>query len=306
MANRLELYGDFQLGGCRVNPDFSERTYTAEVMKTVDDPSIAAKSILRLTCGERNEYVVQEKDSKSVKVIHCFVASKREFHRSLRQIVGAHGEEIAIPRRSMVRGSECYLYDVFIAHSQNHLVIGVPFHELAEQFFPKVDRALAGTNTLYQKLDITSLVVRLGSAVLKSGAAQNPPAVLSISVTRCHLAYADAENRIPSLHQVRMTGSNLGGTEEYRTLIGPVLEPGRGPIIVTPIVLGFGLLANGVKKCSAITDRHGNFKIWVAPGLRRLTRIFSLLSALENMKNVTSTTSNVPILQSKAIETAED
>ena len=51
------------------------------------------------------------------------------------------------------------LYDVFIAQCNHHLVVAVPFHDLAEDFFPRVDNALAGTRTVYEKLDITNMVI---------------------------------------------------------------------------------------------------------------------------------------------------
>lgn len=288
-----------------MNPDFSERTYTAEVMNTTGDPTEAIKAVCRLTNGPRDESETQEADGRTVKIIHTFIATKREFNRSPRMIVGPDGKEFEIPRRETVRGMDCYLYDVFIAHCQNHIVIAVPFHELAEQFFPKVDRSLAGTRTLYQRLDITNMVIRLGAVGAKD-VRKTESETINLSVTRCHLAYADAENRVPNLQQIRMNGANLGATKEYESLIEPVLKPRKGSITVTPVVLGFALAVNGVKKSSATTDRHGNFKLYIAPGVRRLSRIFSLLGAIEAMDDVASTTSNVPILQSKAIKTAED
>jgi hypothetical protein len=102
-----------------------------------------------------------------------------------------------------------------------------------------------------------------------------------------------------------MTGSDLGSSDEYRSLIAPVLKKNSAKT-VTPVVLGFALGKNGVRKSSATTDRHGNFKLWIAPGLRRLTRLFGLLDAIGHMNDVSSDTSNVPILQSKTIREAED
>jgi hypothetical protein len=89
-------------------------------------------------------------------------------------------------------------------------------------------------------------------------------------------------------------------------LVAPVLKPEIVHATVTPVVLGFALSENGVRKASATTDRHGNFKIWVAPGLRRLSRLFNLLRTLETMENVALTTSNVPIKQSETIRKAEE
>lgn len=303
----MELYGNLKPGGKIMNADFSERTYTAEVMKTGTNPADAIKAIGKLTTEPREEIETQDTDGRTVKIVHAFIATKHEFHRSPRFVVGADGKQFEIPRRDTVRGTECYLYDVFVAQCDKHIVIAVPFHELAEQFFIKVDRALAGTRTLYERMDITNMVIRLGTSGVKDMHPTESGETISLSVSRCHLAYADAENRVANLQQIRMTGANLGAAEEYQSLIRPVLAgPRKSAVIVTPIVLGFALSANNVKKSSATTDRHGNFKIWIAPGLRRLTRIFSLLSAIEEMKNVTFTTANIPILQSRAIRGAEE
>ena len=234
------------------------------------------------------------------------MASFREYHRFPRTITAEDGEKITIPRQAVIRGKSSQLYDVLIAQCQNHIVVAVPFHQLAEEFFVKVDRALAGTSALYERLDITSMVIRLGSAGSANVVIPATKEAIALSVTRCHLAYTEREGGNANLKQVQMTGGNLGASPEYQGLIGPVLQPRNSVATVTPIVLGFALATNGVKKSSATTDRHGNFKIWVAPGIRRLTRIFGLLEAIETMRDVTTTTSNVPILQSKTIRDAED
>jgi hypothetical protein len=186
------------------------------------------------------------------------------------------------------------------------MVIAVPFHQLAEEFFVRVDSALAGTRTTYKKLDITQMVMELGSMGTAEVSLLPSEKKVSLSLTRCHLAYADREGVTGNLKQVQMTGPNLGASPEYKTLVAPVLKPRVTGAIVTPIILGFALAENGVKKSSATTDRHGNFKLWVAPGLRRLTRIFGLLEAIKAMKDVTGSTGNVPILQSKTIRATEE
>jgi hypothetical protein len=182
----------------------------------------------------------------------------------------------------------------------------VPFHDLAEEFFVRVHDSLAGKGARYEKLNITALVMELGSSGAKQWKDVDPQAVLTLSVTRCHLAYADQQNRTSHLQQIRMNGTNLGLTGEYRALVAPVLDGKRSALVVTPTVLGFALLADGVRKSSATTDLHGNFKLWVAPGLRRLVRLFTLLQVLEAMNEVTSTTGNLPILQSRTIREAEE
>jgi hypothetical protein len=299
-----------------MNPDFSDRTYTAEVMKVALDPDEALKTICRLTTGPRNELKFEETDGRIVRIIHTFAASERPFHRIPRRVVGPDGQESEIPRTAKIRGVKSFLYDVFIAQSQKHIVVAAPFHDFAEFLFPKIDRTLAGTRTLYQKLDITELVIQLDAGGPKHVKTESEQ--IRLSVTRCHLAYADSDSRTGNLQQVQMTGSNLGASPEYGILIAPVLKRNRttdgekkndgvkSSLIVTPVVLGFALSVNGVRKSSASTDRHGNFKLWIAPGLRRLTRIFALLAAIEDLRNVASTTSDIPILQSNAIKKAED
>src|SRR5207247_10424251 len=110
---------------------------------------------------------------------------------------------------------------------------------------------------------------------------------VAIVVTRCHLAYSDPIERRHDLDQVRLTGANLGATEIYPQLVRPVLHPrppGSG-LTVTPILLGFALTTDNVKKTGAITDRHGNFKVSVGPGLRQVTRLFQLLDEIEAMED---------------------
>jgi hypothetical protein len=90
-----------------MNADFSERTYTAEVMKASVDPADAIRTVLRLTNGPRDETEAQETDGKGVRIVHTFVAAKREFHRVPRLIAGVDGREVAIPRRETIRTATC-------------------------------------------------------------------------------------------------------------------------------------------------------------------------------------------------------
>src|SRR5205085_581292 len=126
-----------------------------------------------------------------------------------------------------------------------------------------------------------------------------------IFVTRCHLAYSDPVERRRDIEQVRLTGSDIGASKIYSSLIGPVLDRTASQTIVTPILLGFASARDGVKKSSATTDRHGNFKVTVGPGLRQVTRLFKLLDILESLTGVASTSGNVPILQSATIKDVE-
>jgi hypothetical protein len=307
MVNRMELHGNIQLGGeDMLNADFSDRTYTAEVMKTEMDGIEAFKGILRLTLKAETESQTDPSTGSIVKISHGFLSSKLEYHRFARTITLADGKEITIPRPITIRGQQCNLYDVFIAQCRHHTVVAVPFHDLAEEFFPRVDDSLGGTNTCYEKLNITALVMRLGASGATKVLTRPSGDQIGLSLTRCHLAYADQDGRTSNLQQIRMTGANLGASKEYRSLVAPVLNPHDSTLTVTPIILGFAHSANGVRKSSATTDRHGNFKIWIAPGLRRLIRLFELLGVLETMKDVTESTNNVPILQSKTIRDAED
>lgn len=287
------------------SPDFTDRTYTAEVIKCGSHEEDTFKAILRLTRSPELEIHADEVSGISVKVCHAYLPSQREYHRLERTVTLADGTEVRIPRRVSIRGREFNLYDVFVAHAGKHIIISVPFHELAEEFFLRVDRTLGGRGISYEKLDITAMVMKLGAAG-RNVTTRPPEGETSLSVTRCHLAYLDQQARTSNLQQIRITGADLGLTKEYKSLVAPVLDPRSSELTVTPVVLGFALSNNGVRKSSATTDRHGNFKLWIAPGLRRLIRLFDLLRVLETMKGITLTTANVPILQSRSIREAED
>ena len=288
-----------------LNPDFSDRTYTAEVLKTNGKPTDALKAILKLTQGPKTEEEVKEGENL-VRLVHCFLPSVREYHRFPRTVTLENGSRVEIPRSTIFRGKKCSLYDIIIAQCQNYLVIAVPFHHLAEEFFVRVDSALAGTRTLYEKINITSLVMGLGASGTTEVEVASTGEKVSLSLTRCHLSYADRDRAIGHLKQVQMTGPNLGASQEYQTLVKPVLKPVVSGPTVTPIVLGFALIDKGVKKSTATTDQHGNFKIWMAPGVKRMTRIFGLLEAIRVLEDVASTTANIPILRSRTIRDAED
>lgn len=303
-----------------LNPDFSDRTYTAEVIRLKSASTDALQIISDLTHGPRKTLSEKDLGVPDLKVVHAFVPSKREYHRVEKTIIADDGKRITIPRRIGSARVQSFLYDVLIAQLGRHLVVAVPFHELAEKFFVRVDDALAGTGLRYERLDITALVIELGSGGIVVLPKQAQGELRALSVTRCHLNYSDRERRNRDLQQIRMTGANLGATKEYQGLIAPVLEDNQGKnkdkrednesdeedkFLVTPVVLGFALSAGGVRKSSAITDRHGNFKLWISPGIRRFIRVFGLIRALEDVKNVTSTTTNVPILQSGLIREAE-
>lgn len=287
-------------------PDFSDKTYIAEVIKCRADGEGALKRISKLAVETQVKSQDGESADSAVTVCHGFVASKDPFHRFPRTVTNEAGEKISIPRRKTVRGQEYSLYDVFVACRRRYVIVAVPFHDLAEDFFVEVDGALGGTGTSYQKLDITALVVELGASGVARLKSPHSDKEVGLSVTRCHLSYVDQEHRTANLQQLSMTGANLGESKEYRLLVDPVLNPKKTSLAVIPVVLGFALSVNGVRKSSATTDRHGNFKIWIAPGLRRLIRLFDMLDALEEMKEIAQTTNNIPILQSRTIREAEE
>lgn len=282
-----------------INPDLQDCTYTAEVLRTRTATADVATRISEVATAPRNIERL-EGDGGAITLIHAFTGASRTHHRAIRKRTGPRGEVTEFPRQKSIGGGKRFFYDVLIAQRQRHTILAVPFHGLAEEFFPRVDRELAGTRTAYERLDITNIVLALG----RRGRITLPDTEgvgCEIGLTRCHLAYADEVSRSRDLQSVHITGANVGTTEEYRFLIEPVLGNAREGLRVTPLVLGFSLYVEGVKKVSAITDRHGNFKVFVGPGLRQVLRLFDLLSMVERMDNVVSTTTNLPIMQSRGI-----
>jgi hypothetical protein len=277
--------------------DFENRIYTAEVLRILKLPATPAESIEPLLVGRWNNAEVPQGTGASVMLYHGFVSSRLPYHRATRKRTNSEGAQEEIPRTKEVRGHDHYLYDVLIAQRHDHIVIAVPFFALAKSLFVKIDARLAGKRIMYEKLNITRIIVHL--AAQQKGKEQSDR---MIGVTRCQLTYDDPENRRRAIQQVRLTGEDLGSTEIYQQLIAPVLDPPDSDLRVTPVVLGFASLVAGVKKSSAVTDRHGNFKVHIGPGLRQLLGIFELLDNIEAIKDVASRTPNVPILQAGAIE----
>jgi len=289
-----------------LNPDFSDRTYTAEVVRIKTKADDAMRALSRLARQPRQEVEIVEGVPFPVRVIHGYIASRKDYHRVERIVTTADGRRLSIPRRVKQGKTNVSLYDVLIAQSRNHIVVAVPFHDLAERFFVEADTALAGTGARYEKVDITRLLVRLDSTSAIA-AARSAGSDATLSITRCHLAYSDPNGRNRNLQQIQMTGSNLGETSQYQELITGVVSPKASDTVrVSPVILGFALSSDGVRKSSAVTDRHGNFKLWIAPGLRRFSRMFALLEALESIENVALTTPNLPILQSGSIRGADE
>lgn len=286
-----------------IRPDFSDQPYIAEVLRTAAAPASAPAALERLIEAHWDEERIRGTDGTEITIHHGLVSSVVPYHRAMRSITNTAGKEIQIPRRKLIRNREHFFYDLLVVRRRRHVIVAVPFHGLATGLFLKIDKILAGTRTMYEKLNITKMVIRLGlkgRVVLAEGEGDS-----EIVLTRCHLAYSDPVERRRDLDQVRLTGANLGASEIYGELIRPVLRPGDSAMTVTPILLGFALFSGGVRRSSATTDRHGNFKISVGPGLRQVTRLFQLLDGIEGMQGVLSTTSNVPILQSGSIEAAE-
>ena len=306
-----------------ISPDFSSRIYVAEVLRISHKSVNVFDKLLKLTCGphfyeeyeeefplntqrnhtrgkHENEHIANE--TVNIKVRHSFIASKFRFHRTIRKIKIGSNEEIEIPRIKHIRGNDSFLYDVLISQCKNNVVIAVPFFNLAEDFFFKVDKALAGYSIFYEKLNITNLIIHLGYQGLINVLLNDNSNKIQIGITRCHLVYSSRDKKKQNLQNLTMSGENLGESDIYCNLIKPVINQDNSSFIVTPTVLGSALFNDGVKKTSAITDKHGNFKIWISPGIRRLKRIHLLLNALETIEDVVSATSNVPILQSKSIQ----
>jgi hypothetical protein len=285
--------------------DFSNKPYIAEVLRTSSAGAERAPgAIARLIEGKWTEERTPDETGDEIVIHHGFVASPIPYHRATRSLTSTEGGAIQIPRTKHIRGKEHYLYDLLVVGRGRHLVVAVPFHGLAANLFVKIDKVLAGTRTLYETLDITNMVIRLGlnGRIVLTG--ENGGGT-EIVVTRCNLAYSDPVERRRDIEQVRLTGANLGASKIYGDLVHPVLERTDFDTIVTPILLGFALFRSGVRKTSATSDRHGNFKVSVGPGLRQVTRLFQLLDEIERMEDVVSTTSNVPILQSTPIDDVE-
>jgi hypothetical protein len=289
-----------------LNPDYSDRTYTAEVIKCKTPTHNVANAILRLTSDADFDERINQVGASATRLRHSFLPTKESYHRFPREVTLADGSRITIPRQKESRTGSVNLYDVLIAESGHHVIVAVPFHELAEEFFVRVHERLSGMNARYEKLDITEMVIRLAQAGAQRVLSERPGVKVGLSITRCHIVYSAPDRRTLDLQQVTMTGANLGASKDYQSLIQPLLRPKETSTAVTPNVLGFALLENGVRKSSATTDQHGNFKIWIAPGLRRLIRVFALLETLEGMKDIALTTPNVPILQSATIQHAEE
>lgn len=297
--------------------DFSNQPYIAEILKAPLSAAEKAPAIIQKLVHGRSSTekpvagkwadteTVTESDGAEILLYHGFVASTFAYHRTNRSVAYDGGRMVPIPRTATIRRQEQYLYDVLLVRRNEHIVIAVPFHGLATRVFLDIDKALAGTGTEYEKLNITNMVIRLGSGGRLPVKGKKNDGEAEIVVTRCHLAYSDPSERRRDLEQVRLTGYNLGASNIYSDLVTPVLSSKRPGLIVIPILLGFALVRGGVRKSSATTDRHGNFKVTVGPGLRQVTRLFQLLDEIQRLQNVVSTTPNVPILQSAVIETAE-
>ncbi|MFN0164916.1 MAG: hypothetical protein ACKV22_00675 [Bryobacteraceae bacterium] len=284
-------------------PDFSNQPYIAEVVRTSAAATDVLSAIGRLL-GDEWKHERATVDGGEILVYHGFILSPERYHRAVRTTTNPDGVEIQIPRSKIVRSREHYFYDIFVVNRSKHFIIAAPFYGVARDYFPKIDRALAGKRIVYETLNITNMVVKLGTQGRMEFPGSNDEDN-SIIVTRCHLAYDDPADRRRDLEQIRLTGANLGATEIYGDLVRPVIDRKSSALVVTPVLLGFALFSDGVKKSGATTDRHGNFKVSVGPGLRQLTRLFKLLDGIEGMKTVVSVTSNVPILHSAAIEAAE-
>lgn len=283
-------------------PDFSNQPYIAEVIRTRASSTDVISAIGRLLGGEWMRETVTVDDTE-ILTCHGFILSPERYHRAVREIKNSDGTVGRFPRSKIIGKDEHYFYDLFVVNRNGHFIIAAPFYSMARDFFPKIDRALAGRRIVYETLNITNMLVKLGTQG-RMAFPRSDDADDTIVVTRCHLAYEDPEERRRDLEQIQLTGANLGATKIYGELVRPVINPKGAVLTVTPVLLGVALFTDGVKKSGATTDRHGNFKVSVGPGVRQLKRLFRLLDGIQRMQTVVSTTSNVPILHSGAIEAA--
>jgi hypothetical protein len=304
MGDGLECARYLKSGGSMMlTPYFSNQPYVAEILRTsVTNAGRARHALRKHVDKDWQEYRLEQIDGRDIHIYHSFVGSTIPFHRAMRRIIDENGKTIEIPVIKSIRRRDHFLYDFLMLRREEHLVLAVPFHGLANRLFLEIDTTLAGTRTEYERIDITKLVLQLGSRG-RISLGKDKEMSSEMVITRCHLAYNDPGSRKRDIEQLRLTGANVGASEVYPHLINPVLKPDSSNLTVTPVLLGFALVTDGVRKSSATTDRHGNFKVTVGPGLRQLSRLFSLLDQVERLRNVVSTTSNVPILQSGALET---
>ncbi len=282
-----------------MNPDIFNRTYTAEILRTNDEAERTVNAITNLTVEQRSSQQIE--GESNINLYHAFISSDRGYHRTIRTIDTPEQGVISIPRTRDIYGKQHYIYDVLIAQCDNDIIVAVPYHGLAEVFFVQVDEALAGKGILYEKLNITNMLIWLGEKGTADVSTAGSTHKTEIALSRCQLAYTDPKERKQDLQQVTMTGGNLGASEIYAYLVNPILEPEKHRLKITPTTLGFSLIVNGVKKTSAITDRHGNFKLWIGPNATRIERVFSLLKSIEYLEGSVVTTGSLPILQSRNI-----
>lgn len=286
-----------------INLDFVNQQYFGEVVRIRSRQREIPKALEPLVYGKWTVEEHLDDDGKTVEIYHGSFQSEIAFHRATRIVKRPNGKSEEIPKTRHTRTRNRYLYDVLYVQKGPYALIAVPFYGLANSLFVKIDRALAGTRISYQTLNLTTLIMQLGKSELSSINTDSEDDTLV--VTRCHLAYSDPVKRSRNIEQLRMSGNDLGATEIYARLITPVLKPKEYTLSVTPTMVGFALYVGGARKTSAITDRHGNFKLFISPGLRQALRVFRLLETVDRLHGVSSSTTNIPILQSKFIEDVE-
>jgi len=286
-------------------PDFCDQEYTAEVLRAQGRTDLIVDGIARLTVERGVSEQIESETPPPATILHSFAASRKAYHRTSGTIEVRGEGVVTVPRTKTIRGEQHFLYDVIISQRGPDVLVAVPYHRLAESFFVRIDKALAGRRAVYERLDITKLVVKLGQTGVAEVADVSGTRKLQIGLTRCHVAYSDVQGGSRDLQHLLMSGSQLGASDVYRYVVAPILNPGSYRLQVTPILLGFSLFVDGARRTSAVTDRHGNFKLWIGPGATRVQRLFSLLDAIGSMAGIISTTSNLPILQSRAISEAE-
>ncbi len=111
-----------------IAPDFSERTYTAEVLRVRSGPLEVVKTL----CGMLKDVKSEDSpdaDEGLVGICHGFVASLRDYHRYPRTVTSAGGDDISVPRQWRSGRKDYNLYDALIAHQGQHVILAVPFRQ---------------------------------------------------------------------------------------------------------------------------------------------------------------------------------
>ena len=92
-------------------------------------------------------------------ILHAFCPSIKGFHRSIRTIEVKDQGTVMVPRTKIIHRKQNYLYDLIVAQRGRDILVAVPFYGLASDFSVRVDTALEGRRTQYEKLNITNMIL---------------------------------------------------------------------------------------------------------------------------------------------------